>query len=581
MSVIEVTDPRDNIAATVSEMWVSLNNQRQRWLQRVTDTRRYVTSPTTAFTEVGSSLPWKNKTVIPVLTQLADNLQSYYMAALMPTDDWFRFEGRSTQDQEKANLIEEYMSTKLKMSSFRVELEKMIRDWVIYGNTFAGISYVEETTKSLTTGEDIINYRGPKLKRISPIECVIDQQAETFDESVFICRKMVPLASILEHNDVDTSPPYLEEGLERVKAIRGTSTDRDFVQQFIDTGIRIDGFTEFDSYLQSQYVELLEFWGDVYDHSTGEIMKNRVITVADRSFVLRNDENPAWNGKKPFVHVGWRTLPDNLYGQGPLDHLVGMQYRIDHLENLKADAFDQVIHPMIKVIGDTVEDFEFGPGERIYTGSDGDVEFMPPDTSVLTADNQIAIYRQFMEFAAGSPRESAGFRTPGEKTAFEVNVLQQGADRMFQDKLNHFEELGIQKILNLFFELMMRNFDLTDVARTFNEDTSALKIMEFTKEQVVADGVFRPMGAKHFAARNKRIQEMQNLQQIASDPKISPHFSGLNAAKMFEEELGFEKWNVVEENIGIREQIVSQVFAQQMMQAMGQQAPQEGEVVEG
>lgn len=574
MSVVE--SPIDSVASVISEMWVSLNNQRQGWLQRAKDTRAYVTAPTTAFTEVGQSLPWKNKTTIPILTQISDNLQSYYMAALMPTDDWFRWEGRDTASQEKAQLIEAYMATKLRMSGFRTELTKLIRDWIICGNCFAGITYVTEKTKSLVTGEEIVNYQGPKLQRISPFDCVIDIHAPSFDKSPFIIRKLLPLVDILEHNETTAAPPYDEAAVEKVKMLRGGQGNEDFVQQYKDEGILIDGFQDFDTYLQQQYIEVLEFWGDVYDPETGTVYKNRVVTVADRGIVLRNDENPAWNGKKPFVHVGWRILPDNLYGQGPLDNLVGMQYRIDHLENLKADAFDQIIHPMIKVVGDSVEDFTFGPGQKIYVGSDGDVDFMRPDPSILQVNNEIAIYRNFMELAAGSPRESAGFRTPGEKTAFEVNVLQQGADRMFQDKLNQFEETGIQPILSLMFELMMRNFDITDVARVFNEDTGALQLATFTKENVVADGVFRPMGAKHFAARNKRIQELQNLLMVAQNPAIAPHFSGMNAGKMLEEELGFERWNVIEENIGTREQIMNQMFAQQMMQAVGQQPPEEG-----
>ena len=569
MSAIEMQDPIEDVASTIAGLWVSLNNQRQGWLQRVSEVRDYVTSPTTAFTEVGSTLPWKNKTTIPILTQIADNLQSYYMAALMPSDDWFRWEGRDVESQAKANLIEEYMRTKVNMSGFRAELEQLTRDWIIYGNCFAGISYVTEKTKSAVNGEEIVNYQGPRLQRISPLDCVIDQNATTFDSSPLIIRKLVPIVDILSHNEQNSSPPYNNEALEKIKHLRGNRNDKDFVKQYKDRGLKIDGFVTFEEYLDSQYIEIMEMWGDVYDTSSGEVLKNRVITIADRCVVLRNDENPAWDGKKPFVHVGWRVLPDNLYGQGPLDHLVGMQYRIDHLENLKADAFDQIIHPMMKITGDTVEDFEFGPGQKIYCGSEGNVEFLRPDTSVLMANNEIAIYRQYMELGAGSPRESAGFRSPGEKTAFEVSTLQQGADRMFMDKLNHFEEQGIQKILSLFFELMMRNFDIKDVARTFNDDTGALEIATFTKEDVVADGVFHPMGAKYFAARNKRIQELQNLLMIVQNPQIAPHVSGLNAGKMLEEELGFEKWNIIEENAAVKEQIMTQVYGQQMQQAVG------------
>ena len=47
--------------------------------------------------------------------------------------------------------------------------------------------------------------------------------------------------------------------------------------------------------------------------------------------------------------AGWRPRPDNLYAMGPLDNLVGMQYRIDHLENLKSDVFDQIAYPILKI----------------------------------------------------------------------------------------------------------------------------------------------------------------------------------------------------------------------------------------
>lgn len=50
-----------------------------------------------------------------------------------------------------------------------------------------------------------------------------------------------------------------------------------------------------------------------------------------------------WLGKTSIVHAGWRYRPDNLWAMGPLDNIVGMQYRIDHLENLKADAMDLAV----------------------------------------------------------------------------------------------------------------------------------------------------------------------------------------------------------------------------------------------
>lgn len=570
MSLIEITDPRDSVAVVVSDAWQRLNFERMHWLEKAQEVRQYITANSTADTEVGT-LPWKNKTTIPKLTQIADNLRSYYMAALMPNDDWFRWEGIDPDSHRKAELIEAYMQTKLRMGGFRKELEKIVSDWVIYGNAFAGVKWVKETTKSRLTGQEIINYIGPKIFRISPLDIVIDPRANNFDESPLIWKKKMPLVKFLEK--------YQEKNPEAVKKVNEIrQEDHDLIDWYKETGFNIDGFLSFGEYLSSGYVELLEYWGDIYVKETGEVQKNRKITVADHSFVIENIENPAWNGKKPFAHNGWRKLPDNLYGQGPLENLVGMQYRVDHLENLKSDTFDQIVHPVVVVKGEETEDFEWGPGAKAFVPADGDVQILKPDASVLQANNEILLYHNFMEQMAGSPKETMGFRTPGEKTAFEVSVLQQGADRMFQDKLNSFEEHIIEPLLNLQFELLVRNLNVADIARTFNDDTRSLELTQLTKEDVVADGVLRPVGAKHFAARNKRVQEIQNLLALAQNPTLAPHMSGYRTAKALEEELGFEKYELIERDIQVQEQFSTQMKAQQMQQEManaGMTPPQE------
>ena len=538
------------------------------WLQQGLEARRYVTAKTTDDTEVGS-LPWKNKTTIPKLTQIKDNLISFYMAALLPSDDWFIFEGDNKASHEKGEVIEAYMGTKIRNGGFRKALEQLVDDWVTYGNCFLGVDWEHTKAKSLATGQETTTFMGPRLVRISPLDCAIDPRASSFDKSPFIRRRYVSLADLVGHNDTDPSIPYNEASIADVIALR-RGERVDWTEYYANAGLTVDGFQSWNDYFSSQYVELLEYWGDIYVRETGEILKGRCITIAERAFVLADVPIPTWSGRKPFAHVSWRGLPDNLYGQGPLDNLVGMQYRCDHLENLKADIYDQMAHPVIKISGDEVEDFEWGPGAKVFTGVDGDVSILQPPVQALSADNEIAFYHNMMEQMAGSPREMMGFRTPGEKTAFEVNVLQQGADRVFQNRLNRFEEFGIQPALNLMFEMIIRNLDVEDVARVFNDDTKSLVLVTITKDDVLADGTLRPVGAKHFAARNKRLQEMRTLIELGSNPSIAPHFSGLNAGEAVTQELGFEKYNIIAPNIGVMEQLETQQMVQQA-QAMLQQ----------
>jgi len=568
-TTVELTDPRQDKAKVIDDTWQRLSNERQRWLEKGMEARRYVTATSTEDTEVGS-LPWKNKTTIPKLTQIADNLQAFYIAALMPADDWFVWEGSDAESHEKGNLIEAYLGTKLLAGGFRGVVETLVNDWVMYGNAFVGVDWVHTKAIDPRTKEATTVYVGPKAVRISPLDCVIDKQAPSFDDSPFIRRRYITLSDLLEHNDTAPLVPYDPVAVDStIKLRRGDRLD--WTEFYRQSGYEIDGFQSYGDYFDSQYVELLEFYGDLFIRETGEVLKNRCIIVAERAFVLADIPMPTWSGKKPFGHVGWRVLPDNLYAQGPLDNLVGMQYRCDHLENLKADTFDQIVHPVIKIKGDEVEPFEWGPGAQVFVGVDGDVDVIRPDATVLQANTEIAIYHGLMEQMAGSPREMMGFRTPGEKTAFEINVLQQGADRVFQSKLNRFEEL-IAHLLNLMFEITIRNLDVVDVARVFNDDTRALTLTEITREDVVASGKLRPVGAKHFAARMKRLQELQTFLQLTSSPSMSPHVSGLNAAKALEEELGFEKYGIVGQGLGVLDQMQIQQLAQQLQQALGQGA---------
>src|SRR5690606_6995541 len=234
-----------------------------------------------------------------------------------------------------------------------------------------------------------------------------------------------------------------------------------------DSIYTVAGFDTYQGYLASHYAEVLTFYGDIFiegdNGKQGELPNNHIITVVDRHKIICKKPNPSFFGQAPIYHVGWRVRPDNIWAMGPLDNLVGMQYRIDHLENMKADVFDLIAYPPVKIKG-YVGDFQWGPLEHIYIeDADGDVELLSPDVKALAADNQIAILETKMEEMAGSPKEAMGCRTPGEKTKYEVQRLENAASRIFQSKITQFERQIIEPILNAMLELARRNMDITTI----------------------------------------------------------------------------------------------------------------------
>jgi hypothetical protein len=549
-----VIDPH-TLAVDISSRWTSWNNARSEKVKEWKELRNYVYATDTRTTS-NNKLPWSNSTTTPKLTQIADNLHANYFSALFPQKRWFRFEATDAAGDVKIkrDIIQAYMQNKLRQSDFVNTTSKLINDYIQYGNCFATVDYQRKITE-FEDGERIVNYVGPKLVRISPYDICFNPIAAEFADTPKIIRSILTLGEV--QRMVETSPDktYMEGVFNKMLGNRGAAKGNE-IDVNKSEGFVADGFSNLTDYYESDYVEILTFYGDIYDTDTGKFMNNRVITIVDRSYVLANEENPSFLGRDPIFHVGWRDRPDNLYSMGPLDNLVGMQYRIDHLENLKADVFDQIAYPVLKIRGD-VEDFDFEPNARIYLGDEGDVGYLVPDATALNADFQIQNLEAKMEMMAGAPREAMGIRSAGEKTAFEVNQLMTAAGRIFQHKTAHFERVFLEPILNAMLEVARRNMDYEDTAKVLNEDTGLYFFTQITRDDLRSNGKIIPMGARHFAERAQRVQTLTTMFQIkASDPSVASHLSGKEFARLLADELGEPA--LFGENIAVAEQLETQ-----------------------
>lgn len=551
----------DSLGVAIGNKYREWNTLRMSWVEDTKELRNYLYATDTTTTG-NAILPWSNTTTTPKLTQIYDNLNANYFATLFPAMNWMRWQAESQdgETKEKRDIIQAYMENKVSQSDFVNTSYELLSDWVLYGNCFAMVEW-HDKYKFMESGDYIPQYVGPKLQRISPYDIVFNPAAASFDETPKIVRSIKSLGEIKRMIDEDPANDHYRDVFDKMMrartGVRSGEGHYDKVEGFI-----ADGFSSIQQYYDSDFVEILTFFGDIYDEDSGELMTDRIITIVDRAHVLSNDENPSWLGKAPIFHAGWRTRPDNLYAMGPLDNLVGMQYRIDHLENLKADVFDQIAYPIMKIRGD-VEDFDFEPGARIYMGEEGDVGYLMPDGTALQADMQIQILEQKMEEMAGAPKQAMGMRTPGEKTAFEVQSLQNSASRIFEHKTAHFERTFLEPILNCMLELARRKMNFVDTVRVMDDATGAVLFEEITKDDITAKGKIRPVGARHFAERARRVQNLTQLYQIkAQDPSVAAHLSGKEMARILADELG--EPTLFGDNIAVAEQMETQ---EQMQEA--------------
>ncbi len=556
---------RDQLGCRIASYWHEWNMFRQDWINQKRELREYIYATDTTQTS-NSQLPWSNKTTIPKLTQIRDNLYANYIATMFPKRRWLNWEGADRKDETKRKVkaIKDYMTWAVSQNEFKREIEKLVLDYIDYGNCFSTVEWVDETDQKGSTQKP--GFVGPRIVRISPLDLVMNPLAPSLDKSPKIIRVVTNMGEakeLMERFSADETDLQLaNEVFNYCKGIRNSVSEygtTDLVEK--DNYFAVDGFTSFRQYLDSDNVELLFFYGDIYDREKDEFLRNHMIVVVDRHKVLISKPHPYPLSEIPIYGAGWRVRQDNLWAMGPLDNLVGLQYRLDHIENMKADIFDLITFPPLKIKG-IVNDFTWGPMEKIHVDADGDVELMSPNVQALQANVEMAAIEQRMEEMAGSPKEAMGFRTPGEKTAYEVQRLENAASRIFQNKIAQFEEQVIEPLLNAMLVLAQQHLSEVTI-RVLEDEFRSIDFRSITKDQISANGRIKPVAARSFAERAEVVQNLTNFgsSSIGQDPNVKVHFSGLKTAQMMEELLDIERYELVQPFVAISEQAEAQQFA--------------------
>lgn len=562
------------VATKIGEMYRCFNIQRQEALLLGQEVRNYIFA-TSIDTTSSDNMESKNRTHVPKLTELSDTLQSNYWASIFGEKLFFVFDGEGEEDKFKAKKIEAWIRVKLESKKFRQTVGRaLVADYVIYGNCFIEVDYVIER-------DDFSNqtFKGVVFRRVSPLDVVFDAQAESFKESPKIRKKLVHLADLSELPSKFPNAKYNKGMIDKILMSRQTGHREDWAELLHDENLQMDGYSTFDDYFKQDYVEVLTYRGDIYDPETGKVQKHRLVEVVDRMHVIRNETNPSPIGMSGLHHMAWRTRPDNLWGMGALDNLAGMQYRVNKIENLKADVIDVIGHPIAVLSGgETLEELEdiYRAGEIIQLAEGQDLTFERPDANILRfADSHMNTYFSLMEDFAGAPPEERGIRTPGEKTAEEMRQLDSKGSKLFKDKARIFES-GLEGALKEAFELTLKQFDGTDYVEIFDDVEGKDILQELALEDLKARGDFTAMGSKHWDLKNKRKAEIGGLlNSTLTDPKYSAHVNSWETVKTIEDVYELEDTNMFERNRGIKDEVEAQAIAQAESEQLAQGSEEE------
>lgn len=535
----------DSLAENISNKWLTWLNARAPWEERYRKVLQYLYSTTTDTIYGQASNPWCSNVHIPKLTQLRDVLITYELESLFSLSDYFMFEG-FTQDAntlQNRNIIKNLLKNMLDEGGFRETIEKLVCDYIDAGNCFVMPIWESQQVKDMT-GFNRVFWEGAKALRINPLDITFDPTAGEFKDSPKIIRTVMSLGELAVQAEKD---PIMKKGFDKAMKIRRdimtAMTNGDTIK---GDEITIAGFGNWSAYVSSDVVELLTFYGTVYDVVKKELHQNKKIVIMDRRVLLTEEDMDDLNGYNFIFKGGYRDRKDILWSMSPLENLLGMQARIDFLENKRSDCYDATVNPIKIIKGNVDMPDALGPGDEIRTDIDCDVRYLAPDTSILTADTLMDRYEIKMEEFVGSPKEVLGFRTPGEKTMYEVEQLMTAATRLFQRQIRKFEREILETILNGLLQLYLKRKAGQTISLKFWDASSEVYTWKDINVNEI-DGLGRIVvfGTEVAQDKAKIAQALQALGQnpLFLDEVVRNNFSPTELGKIFSYVTGLDRFS--------------------------------------
>lgn len=544
---INFTDYSDKglVATTISGLWDQYNSSRINAMEAWKEVDLYRFATSTKQLPGGANFDHSMHT--PTTHMVDEKLGSILNATAFPHEDWLGWEATEIGDagKEKQKKVLAYLKKIHTLTKFTRLGKKSLDDLKAYGNTFLQTYFVNETVEE--NGEIIAGYAGPKTCRISPFDIVFDPTVEEFDDSFKIVRKRMSVGEFAQY--AKSHGEYISD--EAVKAIlnrRVGATDSSTSNDHFKDGQYIPhGFDSLQSYYRSGYVDLLWFYGSIFDEATLSVIPNRCIVVADHNTIVMD----TYKRESRIRKGSWKERPDNLWAQGPLEPIIGLNYMINHRENAKNDAIDRMIHPDQLYLGEPEIIYDEETDRReIWAPVGGDARDIAPDASTLSFNTEVDLIERTVMEAVGLPSDVLGFRSPGEKTAFEVQNLTEGAFRGFIDHVAQWEQDCLEKVILDQIEVARENFQMVEQVLVENENGIKLPV-QITEEDLKVNAVLSPKGSRRFSRMLQQLAGIQSLAQLA--PLVQGHLDTYNLAKALEVLSGLDDFKLVKRFAAIHE----------------------------
>lgn len=274
--------------------------------------------------------PWQSKVFVGLQAKTSESAYSNLSSMMFPSERFFTCQGVQKRDREQESALEDLFQTILDRGGFYYE-----KDYLLEEGIDIGTSFLKMMARADKSGIDYV-WR-------SAYDCLVDPHARhDWDKVKFWIDQYPKDLSYLidEMNKGDNSmynTAYIKQALNYMESTANTQRQQDIaiVRNIDGTGyMRVP--KNYKTIILSEYWGLVPMPNDITDPTKGYTLKQMVVTMINKDFVIRYDENPY--GFIPAVPLRVKPRKYDFYGKGYLLNGRGTQDLMNSMINLGFDS---------------------------------------------------------------------------------------------------------------------------------------------------------------------------------------------------------------------------------------------------
>lgn len=404
------------------------------------------------------------ETLVPRLTAQKPQID------IMPTEP---------SDSDKAKVMNALIDYQWNMMSANVWMPEAVREMLIYGTVVVKV-YWKTVKENVQKFEDIIDdpnadeeivqeagqvkieteettYDAPCVEVVDLYDFFVDPQATSIEAARYVIHRTWRTLEYLKQKQ--------KEGVyKNIKLIENMQQSGSFED---DKSSRREAANLNDGQYyvpNNDMIEILEYWED-----------GRVVCVAGRSVVIRDEVNPYDHNKKIFVECVMIRPPHEFYGIGVLEPIQTLVKELNDRRNQRMDNVTLVLNKQFIIEnGQNVDEDELisTPGGAIHADSITAVQVLQQGDVTSSSYQEETLIKADIQQTTGVSdfTQGVGSDSLGNDTATGISLIQEAGNARFKAIANNLEEMMIKNIGQMMVAMNLQYMDQEKVLRIVGDD---------------------------------------------------------------------------------------------------------------